>query len=611
MKRYLLSALPCLFIFFISCQQRENLPPPNILWIVSEDNGPFLGCYGDSLATTPHLDQLASEGILYLNAYANAPVCAPNRATLITGMYTISTGIENMRSTFPVPEFIKFYPQYLKEKGYYTSNNKKKDYNTTDQPEVWDESSGEATYLRRKPGQPFFSIFNLTTTHEGCLHKGSEPAFHDPEKVRLPPYHPDTKEMRNDWAVYYDRIKEMDGQAGEILQQLEDEGLAEHTIVFYYSDHGGAVARSKRFLFESGLKVPLMVRIPEPYKHLAPQPMGTKSDQRVAFVDLAPTLLNLAGIEIPDHMQGTAFLGENIPKPQPYAFASRARMDERIDLSRSVTDGRYRYTRNFMPHRPYAQYIQYLWRAPSMQSWENQFKTGNLNDIQKAFFLTKPYEELYDLSADPHNVHNLVDNPNFSEHLTKLRTALDQWQLENRDAGLMPETLLTDLSEEGTIYDLTHRQDYPIEFILNTAKMAASKQMETLHSLTTLLSHENPVIRYWAATGCAVLKEQAKPAMVQLTKSLNDPSPTVSIAAAEALYYLNDKKQSIDHLISMLEHKEILVRLQALNVLETLEEDAKEALPVIQEIIRPIEDREYDNRAMWRLVEKFDFDTKM
>ena len=611
MKLASLKPLIYLLIFSISCQKQETLPPPNILWIVSEDNSPFLGCYGDSLATTPNLDKLAAEGILYTKAYANAPVCAPNRATLITGMYTISTGIENMRSTFPIPKFIKFYPRYLKEIGYYTSNNSKKDYNTTDQPEAWDESSKEASYLKRKPGQPFFSIFNLTTTHESCLHKGSRAESHDPAKVNIPPYHPDTEEMRNDWAVYYDRMKEMDQQAGEILQQLKEEGLAESTIVFYYSDHGGAVARSKRFLFESGLKVPLIVRIPKKYQYLAPQPMGTTSDRRVSFVDLAPTLLNLAGIAIPDHMQGTAFLGKNTPEAKTYAFASRARMDERMDLSRTVTDGRYRYTRNFMPHRPYAQYIQYLWRAPSMQSWENQFKTGNLNDIQKAFFLTKPYEELYDLSADPHNVNNLVDNPNFSEQLTKLRTALDQWQLENRDAGLMPETLLTDLSEKGTIYDLTHQQDYPIEFILNTAKMAASKQMENLDSLTMLLSHENPVIRYWAATGCAVLKEQAKPAIVQLTKSLNDPSPTVSVAAAEALYYLNDKKQSIDHLTRMLKNEELMVRVQALNVLETLGEDAKEALPVIQEIIRPIEDREYDNRAMWRLVEKFDFDTKM
>ncbi len=604
-----INILQCLLflitVIFSGCYEKEDLPPPNILWIVSEDNGPFLGCYGDSIATTPYLDKLAAEGISYTRAYANAPVCAPARATLITGMYPIALGVENMRSTYPIPDFVKFYPHYLKEAGYYTTNNNKKDYNTSDQPEVWDESSKEASYENRKHGQPFFHIINLGTTHESRLHWDSIARYHQPEHIRLPPYHPDTKAMRNDWAVYYDRVRDMDRQVGEVLNKLEAAGLAESTIVFYYSDHGGALARSKRFLFESGLRVPLIVRIPKKYQHLAPQAMGTRSDQLVSFVDFASTLLNLAGQPVPDYMQGSPFLGQDIPKPKPYAFSFRGRMDERIDLSRSVTDGRYRYTRNFMPHRPYAQYLEYLWKAPSMQSWESTFRAGQLNSVQQAFFLPKPYEELYDITNDPHNVHNLADSPDHQAELGRLREALDQWQVNNRDAGLMPEAFLDSLSQQGTIYGKTQGDNYPVETILEAAKRAASRSTENLDTLIRLLQHNNANIRYWAAAGLLILGDDARQAQEQLHGALGDPSPVVSITAAEALFHLDQKDTALRHLIGMLQHDRMMVRLQALNVLDLVGEDARKALPAIRKEIRPRQDREYDNRAMWGMMEKF------
>ena len=353
-----------------ACQETAEPPEeearPNILWIVSEDNSPWLGSYGDEIATTPRLDALAAESVRYTRAYSNAPVCAPSRNALITGAYPIAFGTEHMRSGYKVPEEIRFYPHYLREAGYYTTNNAKKDYNTVDQPNAWDESSRQATYRNRAEGQPFFHIYNLSTTHESRLHRGSVAENHDPDAVQLYPFHPDTPAARNDYAVYYDRLEELDGEIGEILDQLKADGLADETIVFYYSDHGGAVGGTKRFLTEGGLHVPLLIRVPEKYQSLVEyEPTGTV-DRPVSFVDLPATLLRLAGIEKPAHMVGSSLLHESDNR---FVFAYGGRMDDRRNLVRSVSDGQYRLTRNYLPHRPYGRRLEFLWRAPLVQSW--------------------------------------------------------------------------------------------------------------------------------------------------------------------------------------------------------------------------------------------------
>jgi N-sulfoglucosamine sulfohydrolase len=297
---------------------RKDPELPNILWITSEDNSRLLGCYGDDFATTPHLDQLASEGFLYTHAYANTPVCAPARNTIITGVHACSNGNEQMRSTYLKSEKVRFYTEFLQSQGYYCTNNSKTDYNTrpVDLKTMWDESSRNAHYKNRAQGQPFFAIFNLTVSHESSIHKSipNDELRHRPEDVSLPPYHPDTPEMRHDWAQYYDKVEDMDTQVGALLRELEEAGLAENTIVFYYSDHGGVLGRSKRYLFETGTHVPMIVRIPEKYKHLYPaETPGSKVDRLVSFVDLAPTLLSLIGLEAPEYMQGNAFLGSSGP----------------------------------------------------------------------------------------------------------------------------------------------------------------------------------------------------------------------------------------------------------------------------------------------------------
>ncbi|MBZ0256690.1 sulfatase, partial [bacterium] len=328
---------------------------PNILWITSEDNGPHMGCYGDSFADTPNLDSLAKKSVIYMNAWSTAPVCAPARTTIISGMYPPSTGSEHMRSMSHLPQGFKMYPQYLREAGYYCTNNSKEDYNLEKPGQVWDDSSKKAHFRNRADGQPFFAIFNFTTTHESQIRKRPHKQVHDPNKVRVPAYHPDTPEVRQDWAQYYDKMTEMDAQAGEILAQLEEDGLTDNTIIFYYGDHGSGMPRSKRWPYNSGLSVPMILHIPEKYKDLRPPDYkrGGSSDRLVGFIDLAQTVLSLAGIKPPAHMQGHAFAGKYTQPEPEYAYGFRGRMDERYDMVRVVRNQQYLYIRNYMPHKIY------------------------------------------------------------------------------------------------------------------------------------------------------------------------------------------------------------------------------------------------------------------
>jgi N-sulfoglucosamine sulfohydrolase len=601
---------PFLLILFLvsfchrgQAQQKQN--QPNILWIVSEDNSPFLGAYGDAFATTPHLDKMASEGVLYWNAFATAPVCAPARSTLITGVYPTAMGTQHMRSTYPIPAFIKFFPRYLREAGYYTSNNAKKDYNTVDQPEAWDESGTEATYKKRRPGQPFFAVFNLGVSHESSLHQPVDQLHHDPEKVPIPPYHPRTPEMKRDWAQYYDKMETMDAQVGVLLKELEEAGVAENTIVFYYSDHGGVLGRSKRFMYESGLHIPLIIRFPKTYEHFAPGKPGSKTDRIVTFTDFAPTVLRLAGIPVPEYMQGEAFLGNQQTTPRQHAFAFRGRMDERLDMVRSVRDKKYRYIRNYMPHKIYAQHIDYLWQAPSMRSWEAAYRAGGLNETQSKFWEPKPVEELYDVEADPHNIHNLAGQARYQKVLVQLREANRQWLRQTKDVGFIPEPMMLEIAKTTPLYDYARSGKYPLERIMETAEMASSRNARFLKEIVRRLRDEEPAVRYWAATGCTVLGKEAAPAKEALKKLTVDPQVSVRIAAAEALYHVGEKEIAVSTLKEALGSDNLMARVQALNALETMNQDAAGALAAVKALISPDpKDKGYDAQAAEWLVSK-------
>ncbi len=610
--------LPGTFLFFLllffsfSCSQKETTQitsdPPNFLWIVSEDNSPFFGCYGDSFATTPSLDKLASQGIVYENAFANAPVCAPARSTIITGMYPPSMGTQNMRSVYPISESIKFFPQYLREAGYYCTNNSKEDYNMPKPEGVWNESSRTAHYKNRAEGQPFFAIFNFTTSHESSIHKSipNDSLRHDPDKVTLPPYHPDTPEMRHDWAQYYDKVEDMDKQVGSVLQELEDAGLADNTIVAYYSDHGGVIARSKRFVYESGTHVPMIWRFPEKYAHLAPGKPGARTDRLVSFIDLAPTMLSLAGVEIPEYIQGKAFLGNQQAQPREFVHLFRGRMDERIDKVRAIRDKKFRYIKNYMPHRIYGQYIEYLWRAPSCRSWEQTYLAGNCNEAQSAFWEEKPAEELYDVSVDPWEVNNLAVDPAYQDILDRMRQETNRWMTEIADTGLMPEGQMSTLNQDQPSFEYTHSGSYDFDKIKHAADVATMRDISNLDEIISFLKDENPTVRYWGANGCLILKSNALPAKAALLEVLDDESPDVRIAAAEALCHLGENENAVPVLISALDEENLMVRVHALNSFHILgEETAKAAMPKIKEIVKDKEGRSYDLRAAERLVELY------
>jgi len=456
---------------------------PNILWITCEDISPNLGCYGDTYARTENLDRLAAHGVRYTNAFAPIGVCAPARSTLITGVWPTKLGTHNMRCSMTIPPKIRCFTTYLRRAGYYCSNNVKTDYNFKTPPDAWDESSRKAHWRKRKPGQPFFSVFNFTTTHESRIRR-PEAEFarltsrlrpdqrHDPARAPVPPIHPDTPEVRRDWARYYDLITALDIQVADLLAELEADGLADETIVFFFSDHGAGMPGYKRWLWDSGIHVPLIIRVPEKYRHLAPDPPGTVTDRLVSFIDFAPTVLSLAGVPIPDHMDGRPFLGPQAGTPRRYIYAFRDRMDERYDCIRAVCGKRYHYIRNFLPQLPYAQYLSYQYETPTMQVWQRLADEGKLVGPQRRYFQpTKPAEELYDVSTDPHMIHNLAGDPKHAGALERMRSELFRWMSSTRDLGLMPEYEIHRRSDGTTPYEM--RLDpaaYPFDRVLKAAR---------------------------------------------------------------------------------------------------------------------------------------------
>lgn len=568
---------------------------PNILWIVSEDNSPLLGAYGDELATTPNIDSLAKQSIIFDNAFANSPVCAPTRFSILTGMHANAMGTNNMRSRYRVPNFVKPYTHYLRAAGYHVTNDNKTDYNyatSTDIPtdkhlsyqdwqaidgEIWDQGD----YTNRQENQPFFHVYNMYESHESRLHRPLKNRMHDPSKVKLPPYHPDTPEIRADWALYYDRITQMDYLVGQKLAELKAANALENTIVFYYSDHGGALARSKRFLYDSGTKIPLMVHVPDKFRHLLSYKMGDRTNQIVDIVDLAPTIFYLAGIKQPPHMHGDNIFSITSKKDKSYSYLYRGRMDVRIDLVRALRDKQFKYIRNYMPHRPNGQHLAYLWKAASVKSWQTTCQQGRCNPIQQRFWQTRQAEELYDTTNDPWEVVNLANDPAFRHQLTSMRKDLQATNRYYKDVGFIPEGELIDRTRTITGYELVRQASFPIDLVIETAELASVADPENLSLLIKRLSHPEAVVRYWAAVGCSILKSQSMPAKAALIARLNDTSADVKIAAAEALSYLNAEEKALAELMLQLTHPSAMVRIHAANVIDAIGRKAK---PVAKEL---------------------------
>lgn len=487
----------------------EPAERPNILWITVEDMGNHLGSWGESLVRTPNLDRLAEQGTRYTGTFATAPVCSAARTALITGMYQSSIGGHQHRANQSYPGFdhppyqavlppeVKAFTEYLRAAGYYTTNNAKTDYNFGKPVTAWDESGGQAHWRNRPdPEQPFFSVFNSARTHESRVWPNpDEDAVIDRARVELPPYYPDTPIIREDYARMLDNAGRMDTWAGDLLDQLVSDSLADNTIVFFFTDHGDGIPRGKRWLRDSGLQTPMIIRWPG---GLEP---GSVDGRLISFIDLSATVLSLAGVIIPEHIQGRAFLGNQAdPEPRAYIHAARDRMDESHDMRRAVRDHDYLYVRNFYPDRPFFLPNQYRDRMPLMQELIRLNESGELTGVAAAMFsTTKPEEELFDVVADPFQIHNLADDPSLSGVLERMRTELERWQSETGDMGLIPETVLSEMMWPGGVQPTTNVPDISLSTVADGSMLLRiSCTTEGASIAFTTDDGENPAWRLYS-----------------------------------------------------------------------------------------------------------------
>ncbi|MDH4559141.1 sulfatase [Pseudomonas sp. BN417] len=555
---------------------------PNILWLVSEDHRPMYGAYGDPLAHTPSIDALARKGVIYRNAFSAAPVCAPSRFAILTGMHAESNAPANhMRAEASLPQIIGTWPQYLRKAGYYCVNANKTDFNcTVDPAAIFDDVGSRAHWKNRPKGQPFMAMFNSMTTHESKLLR-SVSGLVKPAAVQLPAYLPDTPELREDLANYYNAIAKMDAEVGEWLRELEEEGVADDTIVFYFSDNGGAMPRGKRYCTDEGLRCELVVYVPPKWAHLSPDRMGTEVHAPVSFVDLSPTVLSIAGIATPPQMQGRAFLGGHLAPVRRYVFAGRNRIAERYDFVRAVSDGRFHYVRNYSPHRPMGQHGAFEWLTGGYQSLEREYLAGRLNEAQARFFAgPRAFEELYDLLQDPDQLHNLAALPEHAARLLEMRGALDEHMLAINDNGFIPEWM--------TIEGYLPSRDpaaYPLPRLMQLGQLAAQREDTNLQVLLNHLDDANPLIRHWALQGLLMLGKASLPGRERLLLQMRgDALVQNRVVAAEAVALSMPTPEAVEVLAGIIDSESSpwQVQLQSLNALTFIGEQAKAALPAIK-----------------------------
>jgi len=589
-------SLHVLFVSTLVCSATAAAAErPNVLWITCEDLSPMLGCYGDQFARTPNLDALAAEGVRYTNAFAYTGVCAPSRSCLITGVYPTRLGSMHMRSTTRLPEGIRCFPEYLRAAGYYCTNNEKEDYQFEPPVGTWDESSAKAHWRNRPQDAPFFSVFNFMTTHQSRVfgtdqNRAAVQArlapgqVHADDEVTVPPIHPDTPEFRREWAWYYDNASLMDAQAAEILQQLADDGLADDTIVFFYSDHGTGLPNIKMWAWDRSLRVPLIVRVPEKWKAWSPGAAGTAIDRMVSFVDFAPTVLSLCGVEIPRHMQGTAFLGPAAGEPREYVYAGKDRQGECFDTIRSVHDKRFHYLRNFRPELPGAQFMSYVDQHPCMRAWQKLHDEVKLTGPQARFFQAKPPEELYDVTVDPWETNNLADDSQYAADLKRLREECEGWMVRTGDLGLLPEYELHKRAEGSTPYEIaTDAKLNPLATLL--AVSDASKRGDD-SALKAAKNDADAAVRWQATLGLERLG---------LLQPIVDESPDVRLVEAESQALFGRSNLALDEYVAALRHESPFIRLTALSALGRLGAAAAPTIPAIKQAA--LKDPEHSDAA--------------
>ncbi len=561
--RLLLVVLCFFFVAKESAAPALGADRPNIVWIVSEDNSKhYLKLFDKDGAATPNIDKLAEQGFVFPNAFSNSPVCSVARTTLATSVYAPRLGTQYHRRAkmATLPQGWKMFPAYLREAGYYTTNNSKKDYNAVEGKGVWDESSRKASWRNRKDkAQPFFHMESHGASHESSLHFNenthrNQKTATDPDKVKVFPYHPDTPLFRYTVARYHDRIKEIDNIVGRTVAKLKDDGVLEDTFIFYFGDHGGVLPRGKGYIQESGLNVPLVIRVPENFKHLVDGKPGTRQQGFVEFVDFGATALHLAGVEVPKHFDGEPFLGKGVSMAEVNkrneAFGYADRFDEKYEMVRSLRRGKYKYLRYYQGYYPDALQNNYRYRMLAYKEWRQLWKQGKLNAVQKQFFEAKPAEALYDIEADPHETKNLAGDPSHKEKLLELRKALRARVKSLNDLSFYPESVMVDEAMNDPVaFGKKHR--HWIDDFVDVADFALLPTDEALPKLRKVIASENPWARYWAFTACAMIGRDAKPLADVATQALNDDEPLVRLRAVEflAIATEHDPRPAIKHIL--------------------------------------------------------------
>lgn len=536
---------------------------PNILWLVIEDTSPqYIGCYGNSAVNTPNIDQLASGGVRFSNAYSTGTVSSPSRSTIITGVKTYKLGTGNHRSSFPVPSFIKGFPYYLKQAGYYTSNNSKTDYNTSDAKRIiadsWNESSDVAGWWNRKPGQPFFSVFNFEDSHQS---RTMTNPYHMYEKqvldllpdslevgdndFQMPPFYKDTPEMRKQLARVYNGVSLADYKIGQILDRIRKDGLMDSTIIFFYADHGEGMPRGKSNGIGQGYKVPFVVWFPETYKHLSPWGTGgIVTDEQIDFADLAPTILSLADVDIPEYFDGRAFLGSQREEAKEYLFISNDGCENSFNLDRTVIKNNLLYTRHFTPYSPQLRWIHYFIYGSISQLIVNDYNSGKLSDKEAIVMEPRKAEYLYDLSADPWEMHDLSNDPAYREELDQMRRALEKNIVDSKDVLFNTEYELKKLGDNFTPYEYRLLDDYDFNSIWEAAKYAGFRDAKSKNEQIRLLNSPDKVARLWAAIGLKSQPSFDEIEIIQILHHLFDPYPPVQIFLASTLYDMNKSPEA-------------------------------------------------------------------
>jgi len=543
--------------------QTPSQSQPNILCLVLEDTSPYqFGCYGNTSIQTPTIDALAKNGIRYTNASANAPHCSPARSTLITGCYATTYGMDIHREDYITPDNI-FYPSFLRNAGYFCTNNDKTDYNTTvDNNKMWDESGKKATYnsSKRSPNQPFFAVFNAGATHMGLIRTittEGRPNFKDygidVDKLFIPPHVPDLPEARSDEAYKLKAAQESDLWVKAHLEELKSKGVAENTIVFFFSDHGGCMPRGKGFPFESGLRIPLIIYIPPAWQKKLNIKEGIIETKNVGFVDFAPTFLSLIGEKTPAHMQGKAFLGKYEAAPRKLQFGFRSNQENyHYDPCRTVTDGKLKYIRNYLPHKPFCLRNLYQSGMPANMAWDKSVLSGNCkNEDWLTEYKPKEPEMLFDLEKDPWELHNLAGNPKYKEKLAFFRAEISKQIRSSKDLGFFPREIRK--TKKNGLYQWVRDTDFPLNELYDAVELAGVASEEDVPQLLKFLRSPQAEIRYWAAAGFCRLGSQKKIKDLpdEVKQAMNDEVPEVVAIASEAACYLGEFDLGFKKLISL------------------------------------------------------------